>query len=48
MPVGVQILAPATGEPTMFRAAAVLEAAAPAGHPAVGGMTVGPAGGSAT
>ncbi len=48
MPVGVQILAPATGEPTMFRAAAALEAAAPAGHPAVGGTTVGPAGGSAT
>ena len=29
MPVGVQLLAPALGEPTMFRAAAVLEAAAP-------------------
>ena len=26
MPVGVQILAPALGEPVMFRAAAVLEA----------------------
>ena len=30
MPVGVQLLAPALGETTMFRAAAVLEAAAPA------------------
>jgi aspartyl-tRNA(Asn)/glutamyl-tRNA(Gln) amidotransferase subunit A len=30
MPVGVQLLAPALGESTMFRAAAVLEAAAPA------------------
>jgi aspartyl-tRNA(Asn)/glutamyl-tRNA(Gln) amidotransferase subunit A len=30
MPVGVQLLAPALGEATMFRAAAVLEAAAPA------------------
>jgi len=30
MPVGVQLLAPALDEPTMFRAAAVLEAAAPA------------------
>jgi aspartyl-tRNA(Asn)/glutamyl-tRNA(Gln) amidotransferase subunit A len=29
MPVGVQLLAPALGEATMFRAAAVLEAAAP-------------------
>jgi aspartyl-tRNA(Asn)/glutamyl-tRNA(Gln) amidotransferase subunit A len=29
MPVGVQLMAPALGEPTMFRAAAVLEAAAP-------------------
>jgi aspartyl-tRNA(Asn)/glutamyl-tRNA(Gln) amidotransferase subunit A len=29
MPVGVQLLAPALGEPTMFRAAAALEAAAP-------------------
>ena len=29
MPVGVQVLAPALGEATMFRAAAVLEAAAP-------------------
>ena len=29
MPIGVQLLAPALGEPTMFRAAAVLEAAAP-------------------
>jgi aspartyl-tRNA(Asn)/glutamyl-tRNA(Gln) amidotransferase subunit A len=31
LPVGIQILAPTLGEPTMFRAAAVLEAAAPAG-----------------
>jgi len=31
MPVGVQVLAPAMGEPAMFRAAAVLEAAAPPG-----------------
>jgi aspartyl-tRNA(Asn)/glutamyl-tRNA(Gln) amidotransferase subunit A len=30
MPVGVQLLAPALGEATMFRAAAVLEASAPA------------------
>ena len=30
LPVGVQLLAPALGEPTMFRAAAVVEAAAPA------------------
>ena len=30
LPVGVQVLAPALGEATMFRAAAVLEAAAPA------------------
>jgi aspartyl-tRNA(Asn)/glutamyl-tRNA(Gln) amidotransferase subunit A len=30
MPVGVQLLAPALGEATMFRAAAVVEAAAPA------------------
>ena len=30
LPVGVQLLAPALGEATMFRAAAVLEAAAPA------------------
>jgi aspartyl-tRNA(Asn)/glutamyl-tRNA(Gln) amidotransferase subunit A len=37
MPVGVQILGPATGEATMFRAATVLEAAAPAGHELVGG-----------
>jgi aspartyl-tRNA(Asn)/glutamyl-tRNA(Gln) amidotransferase subunit A len=29
LPIGVQILAPASGEPTMFRAAAVLEAAVP-------------------
>ena len=29
LPVGVQVLAPALGEVTMFRAAAVLEAAAP-------------------
>jgi aspartyl-tRNA(Asn)/glutamyl-tRNA(Gln) amidotransferase subunit A len=29
LPVGVQLLAPALGEPTMFRAAAVLEAAVP-------------------
>jgi aspartyl-tRNA(Asn)/glutamyl-tRNA(Gln) amidotransferase subunit A len=28
LPVGVQVLAPALGEPTMFRAAAVLEEAA--------------------
>nr|MCS5684599.1 amidase family protein [Acidimicrobiales bacterium] len=28
LPVGVQVLAPAMAEPTMFRAAAVLEAAA--------------------
>ena len=27
LPVGVQVLAPALGEPTMFRAAAVLEGA---------------------
>ena len=40
MPVGVQVLAPATGEATMFRAAAVLEAAAPAGHALVGGALV--------
>ena len=46
MPVGVQVLAPATGEPTMFRAAAVLEAAAPPGHPAVGGTATGSAGGA--
>ncbi len=48
MPVGVQVLAPATGEATMFRAAAVLEAAAPAGHPLVGGALVGgaPTGGA--
>jgi aspartyl-tRNA(Asn)/glutamyl-tRNA(Gln) amidotransferase subunit A len=31
MPVGVQVLAPANSEPTMFRAAAVLEAAAGGG-----------------
>ena len=31
MPVGVQVLAPAMGESAMFRAAAVLEAAAPPG-----------------
>ncbi len=42
MPVGVQVLAPASGEPTMFRAAKVLEAAAPDGHPAVGGTMAGP------
>jgi len=30
LPVGVQVLAPALGEPVMFRAAAVLEDAAPA------------------
>jgi aspartyl-tRNA(Asn)/glutamyl-tRNA(Gln) amidotransferase subunit A len=30
LPVGVQVLAPTLGEPTMFRAAAALEAAAPA------------------
>lgn len=36
MPVGVQVLGPAVGEASMFRAAAVLEASAPAGHPAVG------------
>ena len=41
MPVGVQVLAPATGEATMFRAAAVLEAVAPAGHALVGGALVG-------
>ena len=29
LPVGVQVLAPTLGEPTMFRAAAVLEEAAP-------------------
>ena len=29
LPVGVQVLAPTLGEPTMFRAAAVLEGAAP-------------------
>jgi Asp-tRNA(Asn)/Glu-tRNA(Gln) amidotransferase A subunit family amidase len=29
LPVGVQVLAPALGEPTMFAAAAVLEASAP-------------------
>ena len=29
LPVGVQLLAPARGEPVMFRAAAALEAAAP-------------------
>ena len=29
LPVGIQVLAPTLGEPTMFRAAAVLEAAAP-------------------
>ncbi|MBK9179211.1 MAG: Asp-tRNA(Asn)/Glu-tRNA(Gln) amidotransferase subunit GatA [Acidimicrobiales bacterium] len=32
LPVGVQLLAPAMGEARMFRAAAVLEAAAPAGE----------------
>jgi len=37
MPVGVQVLAPALDEVTMFRAAAVLEAAAPAAGPASGG-----------
>ena len=41
MPVGVQVLAPATGEATMFRAAAVLEAVAPAGHALVGGALIG-------
>ena len=46
MPIGVQVLAPATGEPTMFRAAAVLEASAPPGHPAVGGSVTGPTGGA--
>jgi aspartyl-tRNA(Asn)/glutamyl-tRNA(Gln) amidotransferase subunit A len=30
LPVGVQVLAPALGEVSMFRTAAVLEAAAPA------------------
>ena len=30
LPVGVQVLAPTLGEPTMFRAAAALESAAPA------------------
>lgn len=34
LPVGVQVLAPALGEATMFRAAAALEAAAPAAEPA--------------
>ena len=34
LPVGVQIMAPALGEPTMFRAAAVLEAAAASLEPA--------------
>ncbi|HEX6236630.1 MAG TPA: Asp-tRNA(Asn)/Glu-tRNA(Gln) amidotransferase subunit GatA [Acidimicrobiales bacterium] len=34
LPVGVQLLAPALGEATMFRAAAALEAAAPAAEPA--------------
>jgi aspartyl-tRNA(Asn)/glutamyl-tRNA(Gln) amidotransferase subunit A len=29
LPVGVQVLAPTLGEPLMFRAAAVLEGAAP-------------------
>ena len=29
LPIGIQVLAPTLGEPTMFRAAAVLEAAAP-------------------
>jgi aspartyl-tRNA(Asn)/glutamyl-tRNA(Gln) amidotransferase subunit A len=33
LPVGVQVLAPALGEPVMFRAAAVIEAAAPALSP---------------
>ena len=33
LPVGVQVLAPALGEPTMFRAAAVLEAAGTGGRP---------------
>ncbi len=46
MPIGVQVLAPATGEPTMFRAAAVLEASAPPGHPDVGGAVTGPTGGA--
>jgi aspartyl-tRNA(Asn)/glutamyl-tRNA(Gln) amidotransferase subunit A len=29
LPIGVQVLAPALGEPVMFRAARALEAAAP-------------------
>ena len=29
LPIGIQVLAPTLGEPTMFRAAAVLEGAAP-------------------
>jgi aspartyl-tRNA(Asn)/glutamyl-tRNA(Gln) amidotransferase subunit A len=37
LPIGVQVLAPALGEVPMFRAAAVLEAAAPDGPPAAGG-----------
>jgi aspartyl-tRNA(Asn)/glutamyl-tRNA(Gln) amidotransferase subunit A len=32
LPVGVQVMAPALAEPTMFRVAAALEAAAPAGQ----------------
>ena len=42
LPVGVQVLAPALGEVAMFRAAAVLEAAAPA--PAVFEIAAEPAG----
>ncbi|MDG2429019.1 MAG: Asp-tRNA(Asn)/Glu-tRNA(Gln) amidotransferase subunit GatA [Acidimicrobiales bacterium] len=38
MPIGIQVLAPATDEVTMFRVAAVLESTAPAGHPAIGGV----------
>jgi aspartyl-tRNA(Asn)/glutamyl-tRNA(Gln) amidotransferase subunit A len=34
LPVGVQVMAPALGEPTMFRVAAAIEAAAPGGKDA--------------
>ncbi|MGH9303230.1 MAG: Asp-tRNA(Asn)/Glu-tRNA(Gln) amidotransferase subunit GatA [Acidimicrobiales bacterium] len=44
LPVGVQVLAPALGEPIMFRVAAGIEAAAPAGvrgPVAIGGVALG-------
>ena len=36
LPIGVQVLAPALGEPVMFRAAAALEAKAPPTPPPAG------------